>query len=100
MRIKEAARKIDSANLGESTGFKIAENNLAFKILSDSLYSDSKTAILRELSTNAIDAHKSANNMGQPFEIKLPNIMDPTLSIKDYGIAASRDKDEEPTHFE
>ena len=90
MRMSEAARKIDSANLGESNHFTIAQNAHAFRILSDGLYSDKITAILRELSTNAVDSHKMAGST-EPFEIKLPSYIDPTFYVRDFGVGLSHE---------
>lgn len=84
MKIAATQRYVDSANLGEKTSFKIANNVQAFKILSDALYSDRITAICRELCTNAADSHVAAGNTN-PYEVKLPNTLDPTFYVKDFG---------------
>lgn len=57
----------------------------AFKIISDNLYSKPVEAIVRELSCNAVDSHKKAGREDKPFQVKLPNRMDNTFFIRDYG---------------
>ena len=43
-------------------------------------------APVRELSTNALHSHIEAGII-KPFDIHLPTILDPTFSIRDYGIS-------------
>lgn len=71
--------------------FKINSSSKAFKILSSSLYINKVKAIIRELSTNAYDAHIDAKNP-EPFEIYLPNRLTPFFKIRDFGTGMSRDK--------
>ena len=69
--------------------FQIKATGKAFRILSDGLYSDKIKAIMRELSCNAYDAHVDADNLDTPFEIHLPNKLEPTFKIRDYGVGLS-----------
>lgn len=68
------------------SAFQIKASAKAFSILSSGLYSDKILAIVRELSTNAYDSHVEAGNPNQPFSVHLPNSLDPTFSVQDYGI--------------
>jgi hypothetical protein len=65
--------------------FKIKATGKAFRILSDGLYSDKVRAIIRELSCNAYDSHVAAGKSDVPFDIQLPNKLDPVFRIRDYG---------------
>lgn len=76
--------------LNEST-FRIKTTAKAFDILSSGLYTDPKLAVIRELACNAYDAHVAANNSDTPFEIHLPNSLEPYLSIKDFGTGLDDD---------
>jgi len=78
-------------NTENSTPFTIKTSAKAFKILSDNLYSDKITAVIRELSCNAYDSHIEAGKEKTPFEIHLPIRMQPWLSIRDYGVGMSHD---------
>jgi hypothetical protein len=71
-----------SGNFAESQ-FTIKASRKAFKILSDSLYSDKIKAIIRELSCNAYDAHVDAKNLDTPFDIHLPSVLEPIFYIRD-----------------
>lgn len=76
----------------ESRQFNIAATAEAFRILSDGLYSDKVTAILRELGTNAADAHIEAGTWDKPFAVHLPNDSQPWLKLRDYGTGMDHEK--------
>ena len=62
MKLADVTVENHSAGVQGTNGFTIAQTSKMFKILSDSLYSDKIMAIIRELSTNANDAHISSGN--------------------------------------
>lgn len=72
-------------NIGEHQAFTIKATSKAFSILSSNLYSDPIRAIIRELSTNAYDAHVAAGVPEKPFQVHLPGQMEPRFSIRDFG---------------
>lgn len=72
--------------------FEIAHTAEMFDILSDSLYSDAQSAVLRELGTNAVDAHVEANIPTKPFSVKFPSVYSPQLVIRDFGLGLSKEK--------
>lgn len=65
--------------------FTMNASKEAFQILSSSLYSNPKLAIIRELSTNAFDSHKQAGKEDYPFNLHLPTPEEPFFDIRDYG---------------
>lgn len=69
----------------ETKNFCIAATPHAYKILSDGLYSNKIKAVIRELSTNAYDAHVFSGKPNLPFDVVLPNSFNPIFSIRDYG---------------
>lgn len=77
-----------SGEIAEGT-FRIAANAKAFDILSSKLYTNTRLAIVRELSTNAWDAQKEAGNANCPFEVHLPNTFAPFFRIRDFGTGLS-----------
>jgi hypothetical protein len=90
MEIKQVENTIVRSGDFQETAFKIAANAQAFEILSKNLYSDPMTAIIRELSTNAADSHTDAGNP-EPFDVHLPNSIDPEFVIRDYGTGLSQE---------
>lgn len=69
----------------ESKEFTMLVGEKAFSILVDSLYTDKVLAAVRELSTNAVDAHVMAGKQSQPFKVVLPTYLENTFSVRDYG---------------
>jgi hypothetical protein len=68
---------------------RIKINRQSFKILYGDLYSDKIRAVVRELSTNAHDSHITAGKPETPFEIHLPNELEPFFYVKDFGTGLS-----------
>ena len=79
-----------SNTLTNTTQYSIKASAKAFKILSDGLYSNKVTAPIRELSTNAYDAHVAKGNADTPFDVHLPSVAEPWFAIRDYGIGMSK----------
>lgn len=63
-----------------------------FSMMIDGLYQDKIGAVIRELSSNAYDAHVEANNEKIPFEIHIPDEFNKNLVIKDYGNGLTKDE--------
>ena len=76
---------ICSENLPKNA-FRIEASPHAFSILSKSLYSNPILAVVRELSTNALDSHIMAGCPDKPFDVHLPNSLEPYFSVRDYGV--------------
>ena len=75
-----------------SKEFSIKASPVAFDILSSKLYSDPILAIVRELLTNAYDSHKAADNLETPIHLHIPDYMNRSLIIRDYGIGLSKEE--------
>lgn len=71
------------------TQFTVRTTAKTFAILSSGLYSDKIAAPIRELCCNAYDAHVAAGTQDTPFEVTLPNSLNPTFSVRDYGTGLS-----------
>ncbi|WP_018234434.1 ATP-binding protein [Thioalkalivibrio thiocyanodenitrificans] len=81
----DLTREIEANLDTDVSEFPILATAHAYKVLSSSLYSDKTRAVLRELGCNAMDAHIEAGKPDMPFEVKLPNSLDPSFYIKDWG---------------
>lgn len=86
--MKIAEETVETFSLGqkEVSVARIQASAKAFEILSSSLYSNNVLAIIRELSANAKDSHKAAGYPEKPFDIQLPNKLDPSFKVRDYGV--------------
>jgi hypothetical protein len=80
------------SNVGEIGEFRIRNSAKAFSILSSGLYANKIRAIIRELSCNAVDSHVAAGKADTPFDVHLPNQLDPWFSIRDYGTGLSHEQ--------
>ena len=90
------------SNVGEIGEFRIRNSAKAFSILSSGLYANKIRAIIRELSCNAVDSHIAAGKAATPFDVHLPNSLEPHFSIRDYGTGLDHEqvKNIYTTYFE
>jgi hypothetical protein len=84
-------REVTTANIGETSNFRIKANGKAFKVLIDGLYSDKIRAVIREIWSNAFDAHAMAGCTDKPFDCHLPSPYEPTFRVRDYGVGMDHD---------
>ena len=80
------------SNVGEIGDFKIKASAKAFSILSSGLYANKIRAIIRELSCNAVDSHIAAGKQDTPFDVHLPNQLEPWFAIRDYGTGLTHEQ--------
>lgn len=102
MKVENQNINIERSSEFKESTFRIKASAKAFDILSKQIYTNIPLAIIRELSTNAWDAHVDAKNTNTPFEIQLPNDINPFFSIRDYGTGLSQEDIEQlyTTYFE
>lgn len=82
---------VERSGVAAEANFSIKATAKSFEILSSGLYSDKILAIVRELSCNAYDSHVAAGKADTPIEIKLPNYLDSTFYVRDYGVGMSHE---------
>ena len=75
--------------------FRIAQDATAFDILSSKLYTRPIEAIVRELVSNAVDAHTSLAKSCTDIELHLPTEAEPFFRIRDFGPGISQEGIEE-----
>ena len=80
------------SNVGEIGEFRIRNSAKAFNILSSGLYANKIRAVVRELSCNAVDSHVAAGNADTPFDVHLPNTLEPWFAVRDYGTGLTHDQ--------
>lgn len=88
MRYQNNHAEVVAEGFAQSNAFSIAVSGKAFRGLLDGAYSRKIEAPIRELSTNAFDAHKAAGSIA-PFEIHLPTTAQPSFYIRDFGTGMS-----------
>jgi hypothetical protein len=88
MREQEA---IEAGGLGSGGAFTIAASVKAFEVLSSNLYQNKTLAVIREITCNAVDAHKVAGLPIHMIEVHLPTYVDPVFWVRDYGAGLEHD---------
>ena len=93
MLVNDYANEVSLINTDGLVGeFKLKTSSRAFSILSSGLYSNKIRAIVRELSTNAVDSQVAADTAHIPFEVHLPTGLEPWFSVKDFGTGLSSEE--------
>lgn len=85
MKSVKVENEVITSGINQTSNFTIKATARSFDILSSNLYTDKIRAIIRELSTNALDAHVSVGKADIPFDVKLPNRIDLEFYVRDYG---------------
>lgn len=80
---------LSSENTGKE--FTIKASAKAFRILSG-MYTNKIQAIVREIGCNAFDSHVEAGREDVPFDVFLPNAIEPWFTIKDTGLGLSKEQ--------
>lgn len=92
MKISEDRQDVLVGGAESVDAFTIKASAKAFQILSSNLYSNPLGSMIRELSTNAYDAHVMTDKADEPFLITLPNSLEPTFKIRDFGPGLSHNE--------
>ena len=90
MILNEEKKNVTVSGNFTKTDFSIHADPKAFSILSDKIYTNKIAAVIREISTNAYDAHVAAGN-DEPFDVHLPTALEPFFSVRDYGTGLSHE---------
>lgn len=88
MILNDTTNTIERRGVGRETSFTVLNSAKAFDILSGRIYSDKIGAVIREISTNAADAHVESG-CDQPFQVHLPTRLEPWFSVRDFGFGMS-----------
>ena len=78
---------------GQSRVMSIADDAESVRLLMrrlTSLYNSPRLATVREVASNALDAHAAAG-VTAPIEVSLPTSIDPTYVVEDHGVGMSTD---------
>ena len=92
MIAEKSTRSISSAAAFETHSFGIKSHNLShvIDIIQNRLYSDKITAVIREYSTNGVDANRMAGKGHLPVKITLPSRFEQTIRIRDFGTGLTK----------
>ena len=91
MKTSIAPRQVDT-NAGETQEFTIKANGKAFRALISTLYENKIQSIVREIWSNALDAHVEAGCADVPFSVTFPTMLNPVFIVRDYGVSLEHDQ--------
>lgn len=86
MQLNTLTSEVVLSNVGQTTHFQMDANAKAFRVLSDTMYSNKIGSMVREISCNAYDSHVMAGIPEVPFQLHLPDAFEPWFSVKDSGL--------------
>ena len=92
MKLNFQDTKIERSTAFQSQNFDIGDKRIILEILRGKMYSNPIQTICQEISTNAKDAHVEAGKPELPIEIKLPNRLEPSFYIRDFGPGITPDR--------
>lgn len=91
MRI-ESAEPVSQTSGLQSNGFGLTNTAKIIDIVINKMYMNKPGAIIRELGSNAWDAHQEAGCPDKPFDIEMPSWLSKKFSIRDYGLGIPHEK--------
>lgn len=89
MKLKNTEHEAIVHSQNEAMPFTIESSVKAFEIISQTIYTNPKKAVVRELLCNAWDSHQLARNYKTDIYCHLPTRVEPYLIIRDYGVGMS-----------
>jgi len=91
MLLEQVKEDIQSGGLGAGNAFSIAASAKAFEVLSNSLYQNKVLAVIREITCNAVDAHRMVGKPVSDIQIHMPTYLAPHFAVRDFGPGLSHD---------
>ena len=85
MKVKFENIRVESSKDFTSESFEIGDTRVIMEILRGKIYSDPIHIICQEIMSNARDAHREVGKDNVPIEVHIPNSLDKSLHIRDYG---------------
>lgn len=85
MLLEQVKEDIQSSGLGAGNAFSIAASAKAFEVLSNSLYQNKVLAVIREITCNAVDAHRMVGKSVSDIQIHMPTYLAPYFAVRDFG---------------
>lgn len=91
MLLEQVKEDIQSGGLGAGNAFTIAASAKAFEVLSSNLYQNKVLAVIREITCNAVDAHRMVGKPISDIKITMPTLLAPHFAVRDYGPGLAHD---------
>jgi len=92
MKLKFENIDIERSSAFKAEKFGIGNSRVIMEILRGKMYSNPIQTICQEVMSNARDAHRELGKENVPIEVKLPNKLEPTFWIRDFGPGITPDR--------
>jgi hypothetical protein len=93
VKVEQEIREIQAEGILSEANFGISSKQedqvFLVRLLRDKMYSNKVLAVVREYTTNAVDANIEAGNDDIPIQVKLPTRLDPVFKVRDHGLGLS-----------
>lgn len=90
MKTQTTERQV-TVSAGETASFKSSHTGKLVGMLFSGLYENKPQSILRELWSNALDAHASVGRAHVPFDVTFPTVFESVFRVRDYGPGMSHE---------
>jgi hypothetical protein len=92
MIVNETKPTLETSNDMKEILFGIGDASIIFDVLRSKLYSNPLQSVCREITCNARDTMIAAGKRDQAIQITLPNAIEPSLKIRDWGEGISPER--------
>lgn len=92
MKLKFENIDVERSGAFKAEKFGIGNSRVIMEILRGKMYSNPIQTICQEIMSNARDAHREVGKEHVPIEVKLPNKLEPTFWIRDFGPGITPDR--------
>lgn len=91
MQVHDEHAQVERSGAMPESPFRVKVSAKLIRVMSSGIYSDKHQAIVRELSTNAVDAHIAAGRPDDPILVHLPDAEEPWFAVRDNGTGLSHE---------
>ncbi len=91
MKTQVLERSVSTQGMGAVIQGTMKQSAKNFSILIDNMYSNKPQSIVREIMSNAWDAHVDAGVADKPFSVSFPSLFNPMFTVRDYGKGLSHE---------
>jgi len=89
MKMQQESQNVVVNGSFETSEFATGDISFLVDMMSDYIYTNKERAILREISVNGHDAQVRAGTEHIPIEVRIPTVLDNTVSFRDSGAGLS-----------
>jgi len=85
MKLSDIATIVERSEDFDRKCFGIGDESVVISILRSKLYSNAIKSSTQEVMSNARDANREIGNENKPILVTIPNLLEPTFKVRDFG---------------